>query len=169
MLRLIQTDHRNLSPPPSQSKHKKSQIFSSVSGLWDSLSLQTLFDFLLTIKSCPQTSSPWKKRSKASSLPYNQWPVILVCLACHNKATKIGWLVVFQSLSHVWLFVTPWIVAHQDFLSLTISWSLLKLISIESVMPSNHLVLCRSLPLLPSSFPSIRAFSESALYTRWAK
>ena len=67
--------------------------------------------------------------------------------------------VVVQSLSHVRLFVTPWTVARQASLSFTISWSLLKLMSIESVMPSNHLVLCRPLLLPPSTFPSIRVFS----------
>ena len=71
--------------------------------------------------------------------------------------------VVGQSLSHVLLFATPWTAAHQASLSITISWGLLKLRSIKSVMPSNHFVLCCPL-LLPSIFPSISAFSnESAL------
>ena len=74
-----------------------------------------------------------------------------------------------QRLSHVWLFVTPWTAACQASLSITNSRSLLKLMSIESVMPSNHLILCRLL-LLPSIFPSIRVFSnESALRIRWPK
>ena len=65
---------------------------------------------------------------------------------------------------------TPWTAACQSSLSFTISWSLLKLMSIESVMPSNHLILCRPLLLLPSIFPSIRVFSsESALRIRWSK
>ena len=73
-------------------------------------------------------------------------------------------------LSHVQLFVTPWTVAHQASLSITISWSLLKLMSIESVMPSNQLILCRPLLLLPSIFPSIRVFShESVPHIRWSK
>ena len=73
-----------------------------------------------------------------------------------------------QSLSCVQLFVTPWTAAHQASLSITNSRSLLKLI--ESVMPSNHLILCRPLLLLPSIFPSIRVFSnESALRIRWPK
>ena len=72
-----------------------------------------------------------------------------------------------QSLSHVRLFVTPWAVAHQASLSITNLRSLLKLMSIESVMPVNHLILCRPLLLLPSIFPSIRVFSdESALHIR---
>ena len=75
-----------------------------------------------------------------------------------------------QLLSHVQLFVTPWTAARQASLSITNSWSLLRLMSIESVMPSNHLILCQSLLLLPSIFPSIRVFSnESALLIRWLK
>ena len=75
-----------------------------------------------------------------------------------------------QSLSHVRLFTTPWTAACQASPSFTISWSLLKLTSIELVMPSNHLVLCHLLFLLPSIFPGIRVFSnESALRIRWPK
>ena len=78
--------------------------------------------------------------------------------------------IVVQSLSCVQLFVTPWTAAHQAFLSFTISQSFLKLMSIELVMPSNHLILCWPLLLLPSIFPSIRVFSnKSALHTRWPK
>ena len=73
-----------------------------------------------------------------------------------------------QSLSCVWLFATPWTAARQVSLSITNCQSLPKLMSIESVMPSNHLILCRPLLLLPSIFPSIRVFSnESALRIRW--
>ena len=75
-----------------------------------------------------------------------------------------------QSLSRVRLFATPWTVAHQASLSITNCQSLLKLMSIESVMPSNHLILCSPLLLLPSIFPSIRVFSnELALRIRWPK
>ena len=75
-----------------------------------------------------------------------------------------------QSLSHVQLFATPWTAALQASLSIANSQSSLKLMSIESVMPSNHLTLCRRLLLLPSVLPSIRVFSsESALRTRWPK
>ena len=75
-----------------------------------------------------------------------------------------------QLLSRVRLFATPWSAARQASLSITNSWSLPKLIFIESVMPSNHLILCRPLLLLPSIFPSIRVFSnESALRIRWPK
>ena len=76
--------------------------------------------------------------------------------------------VVVQSLSCVRLFLTPWTAARQASLSITISQSLLKLMSIELVMPSNHLILCRPLLLLPSIFPSIRVFSnESKLHITW--
>ena len=75
-----------------------------------------------------------------------------------------------QLLSHVRLFATPWTAACQASLSITNSWSLLKLMSIASVMPSNHLILCHPRLLLPSVFPSIRAFShESALRIRWTE
>ena len=75
-----------------------------------------------------------------------------------------------QSLSCVRLFATPRIAAHQASLSITNSWSLLKVMSIESVMPSSHLILCRPLLLLPPIPPSIRVFSnESTLHTRWPK
>ena len=78
--------------------------------------------------------------------------------------------VVVQSLSHVQLFATPWTAARQASLAFTSSLSLLKLMSIESVTPSNHLILCRPLLLLPSIFPSIRVISnESALRIRWLK
>ena len=79
-------------------------------------------------------------------------------------------VVVVQSLSFVWLFMTPWAAAHQASLSFTISQSLLKLMSFELVMPSNHLILCCPLLLLPSIFPSIRVFSdELVLHIRWPK
>ena len=75
-----------------------------------------------------------------------------------------------QSLSCVWLFVTPWIAARQASLSITNSRSSLRLTSIESVMPSSHLILCRPLFLLPPIPPSIRVFSnESTLHMRWPK
>ena len=78
-------------------------------------------------------------------------------------------VVVFvQPLSPVWLFVTPWTAACQTPLSFTVSWSLLKVMFIESVMLFNHLILCLCLLLLPSTFPSIRVFSnESAFHIRW--
>ena len=83
---------------------------------------------------------------------------------------KITCISSVQSLSRVWLFVTPWIAAHQASLSITNSQSSLKLMSIQSVMPSSHLILCRPLLLLPPIPPSIRVFSkESTLRMRWPK
>ena len=87
----------------------------------------------------------------------------------HALLVYIMAVVVVQSLCWVWLSVISWTAAHQASLS-TISQSLLKLMSIESMMPSNHLVLCHPLLLLPSIFPSIRVFSnESVLCIRWSK
>ena len=79
-------------------------------------------------------------------------------------------IISLQSLSRIRLFATPWTAARQASLSITNSQSLLKLMSIESVMPSNHLLLCHPLLLLPLIFPSIRVFSnESVLRIRWPK
>ena len=90
-----------------------------------------------------------------------------------NRFTVYQWAfvtVVAQSISRVWLFVTPWTAAHQVPLSSTISQSPLELMSIESVMPSNYLICCWPLLLLLSIFPSISVFSnESALCIRWPK
>ena len=81
-----------------------------------------------------------------------------------------GFIAAVQSLSCVQLFATPWTAVHQASLSITNSQSLLRLMFIESVMPSNHLILCHPLLLLPSVFPRIRVFSnESALHIRWPK
>ena len=75
-----------------------------------------------------------------------------------------------QSLNRVQLFATPWTAAHHASLSITNSQSLFKLMSIQSVMPPNHLILCCALPFLPSIFPRIRVFSnESVLHIRWPK
>ena len=80
------------------------------------------------------------------------------------------WFSSVQSLSCVWLFVTPWNAAHQASLSITNSQSSLRLTSIESVMPSSHLILCHPLLLLPPIPPSIKVFSnESTLLMRWPK
>ena len=94
-----------------------------------------------------------------------------VGISLYLSLCHIQWRVaVVQWLSHVRLFAIPWTAAHQTPLSFTISLSLLKLMSIQSVMPSNHLILCRPLLLLPSIFPSIGVFSnESALCIRWSK
>ena len=80
-----------------------------------------------------------------------------------NLKVSVGQSV--QSLSHVWLFATPWTAGHQESLSKTNFRSLPKLMSIESVVPSNHLILCCPLLLLPSIFPNIRSFQMSQLFT----
>ena len=115
---------------------------------------------------------------------FNELLLFLICVWQRTIALDWGWCLrgevqrrsrletpsSVQSLHHVWLFVTPWTAAHQTSLSITNSWSLLKLMSIESVMPSNHLLLCWPLLLLPPIFPSIRVFSsESVLHIRWPK
>ena len=96
-----------------------------------------------------------------------------LCSKCAMIAQKyLSFLncVVVQSLSHVRLFATPWTAARQASLSFNISWSLLKFMSIKSVMPANLLILCHPLLLLPSVFPSIKVFSnESVLHIRWPK
>ena len=95
-------------------------------------------------------------------------PLILQIKGKHN-CSSIS-IVVIQSRSHVQLFVTPWTAKHQTSLSITNSQSLPKLMSIESVMPSNHLILYHPLLLLPSIPPSIRVFSnEPTLSIRWPK
>ena len=91
-------------------------------------------------------------------------------LSVFSCACQPAVCLVVQWLSRVQLFVTPWTAAHQASLSFTISRSLLKLMCIESVMPSNHLILCRPLLLLPLIFPSIMVFSnESVLHIRWPR
>ena len=102
----------------------------------------------------------------ASISPWADFP--LNCKIQWQKTSDSG--VVVQSLSRVCLFVSPWTAARQASLSFTISQSLLKLMSVESVTLPNHLILCHSLLLLHSIFPSIRVFSsESAVRIRWPK
>ena len=99
------------------------------------------------------------------------WNIYLINILLQNVHSC--WSLEFssvQSLSHVRLFVTPWIAAHQASLSITNSWSSPRLMSIESVMPSSHLILCHPLLLLPTIPSSIRVFSnESTLRMRWPK
>ena len=97
-----------------------------------------------------------------------QW--LLMILMFYWLNLKRNFAVAIQSLTPVWFFPTPWTAACQAFLSFTMSWNLLKFVSIESVILSNDLMLCFSLPLLPSIFPSVRVFSnESALHIGWPK
>ena len=88
----------------------------------------------------------------------------------HPISSRRRAFVVVQLLSHILLFASPWTAARQASLSITISWSLLKYMSIESVMPSIHLILCCPLLLLPSIFPSIKVYSnKSVLRIRWPR
>ena len=111
---------------------------------------------------------------KARPIPiFSFWHTVEDNVWHPSKGTKMGTGWCFSSvqlLSHVWLIACPWTAAHQAFLSISNSQSLLKLMSIELVMPSNHLILCRPLHLQHSIFPSIRVFSkESILIIRWPK
>ena len=119
---------------------------------------------------------PWSKKAfilhyscKRNSIPLPS-PCSLLQDSDKRPTLALGeCLSVVQLLSHVQLFVTWWTAACQAFLSFTSSWNLIKLMSIESVMPSNHLILCHPL-LFPSVFPSIRVFSnQSTLHIRWPK
>ena len=101
------------------------------------------------------------------------WQKLSVYLCCWNRVFFLNTISFFssvQSLSRVWLLVTPWIAARQASMSITNSQRSLKPTSIESVMPSSHLILCHPLLLLPPITPSIRVFSnESTLHMRWPK
>ena len=130
------------------------------------------FIVFINIK-CPvffmMLKTPWK-------IGFSHWAnVFLNKMKCYliSSFSFLGILETIssvQSLSRVWLFVTPWTPACQASLSITNSWSLFKLMSIESVMPSNHLILSLSLLLTPSIFTSIRVFSnESNLCIKWPK
>jgi len=133
---------------------------------------------------CNYQLSPYKVIAKLSTIfsmlyTSSRWPFLYleVCTAfltssCHLMVSGSSkWFASsVQSLSHARLFVTPWSAAHQTSLSFTNSWSLLKLMSIESMMPSGRLILCCPLLLLPWIFHSIRVFSnELALHIRWTK
>ena len=106
-------------------------------------------------------------------IPWTEEPSRLQFMVSESDTTEYACIYntfVVQLFSRVQLFATPWTTAPQASLSFTISRSFLKFMSIESVMPSNHLVLCHPLLLLPSIFPSIRVFSnESTLCIRWPK
>ena len=118
----------------------------------------------LRILSPAQIREPWEVCNRSWSLlvgnPMDRSPV---------KAS-LTFITSVQLLSRVQLFVTPWTATRQASLSITSSWTLVKLMCIESVMPSSDLILCRPRLLPPSTFPSIRVFSnESALHIRWPK
>ena len=118
---------------------------------------------------CPTPSNPMDCSLPGSSVHGIFQARVLEWVAIAFSITMVQFSSI-QLLSRVHLFGTQWTAAHQASLSITNSQSLPKPISIESVMPSNHLILCCPLPLLPSIFPSIRVFSnESALRIRWSK
>ena len=123
----------------------------------------------------PAVREAWEQDSRwtAAQKPSVLLPLVKGLRCSHRSASLLSLQVQFSSvhsLSHVKLFATPWTAACQASLSITNSQSLLKLMSIESVMPSNHLILCRPLLFLPSVFPSIRVFSnESVLHIRRPK
>ena len=117
------------------------------------------------IHSSPLPSWNMNLMPRSKKTIFRPWKIKVTC--------QCGWSIKFSSVqlfSHVQLFATPWIAAHQASLSITIAQSSLKLTSIKSVMSSSHLILCRRLFLLPPIPPSIRVFSnESTLHMRWPK
>ena len=118
---------------------------------------------MVTHSSIPAWRIPWAE--KPGGLQFIRQQRVRPDWATNTHKLFISWI---QSLSCVWLFATPWTIARQASLSITNSQSLVKVMSIESVMPSNHLILCCPLLLLPSILPSIRVFpSESVLRKRW--
>ena len=109
---------------------------------------------------------------KLNFLPLQIWMLTTIVFIGRHvfRKYRLSLISSVQSLSRIWLFATPWIAARQASLSNTSSQSSLRLTSIESVMPSSHLILCRPLLLLPLIPPSIRVFSnESTLHMRWPK
>ena len=155
--------------------------YTTVSVLWDVCLFwtQVMWDFSSLARdwTCTTCTGRWSP----THWPTREVPGVVfiqpaLCSRHHTQGfvTFSKWTSVqfssVQSLSHVWLFATPWTAEHQTSLSICNSQSLPKLMSIESVMPSNHLILCHPLLLLPSIYPSIRIFSnESALHIRWPK
>ena len=122
-------------------------------------------------RACTVIKGGWKMNSLRRTFPEAAFPCITHNWAYSARCFKTGWedqhrqFSSVQSLSHIWLFVTPWTAARQASLSITNSKSLLKLMSIELIMPSNHLILCRSLLLPPSSFPASGSFQMSQCFT----
>ena len=99
----------------------------------------------------------WKNKTKQKKARFQSCPLTVLSTAARRKLSSVQWL------SHVQLFVTPWTAACQASLSITSSRSSLRLMSIESVMPFNHLILCHPLLFPPSIFPSIRVFSNESV------
>ena len=140
------------------------------------MQIKTIMRYHLTAVSMPIVKQSTNKKcyrgyTEKGTLLHCWWECKLVQPLWWSVSKKLNTeLPSVQSLSHVQLFLIPWTAACQASLSITSSRHLLKLMSIESVMPSNHLILCRSPLLLPLVFPSIRVFSnESVLRIRWPK
>ena len=141
------------------------QIYSmknlGLSSIWPTLVYTSIFNLVIW-------NQPFVVGQDSGVICYKLWKIISLARFFHEKE-EVQFSSV-QLLSHVRLFATPWIAAHQASLSITNSQSSPKPMSIKSVTPSNYLILCGPLFLLPSVFPSIRVFSnESALLIRWPK
>ena len=123
---------------------------------------------VLVVLSCPTLCDPWTvARQVPLSMEFSRQEYIYTWLKKVYFLPKVRYAykrIIVQLLSRVWLFATLWTAARQAFLSFTISLSLLKLMSTESVMPSNHLILCRPLLFLPSVFPSIILHTDWIIY-----
>ena len=161
-------------PPASPSHHPSAPALSTLSYAlnldWQSVSHAIIYMF-----QCHSLKPSHPRLLPQSAKDYSLHLCLFCCLAYKVIITVfLNFISVqFSSvelLSRVWLFVTPWTAACQASLSITNSWSPPKPMSTESVMPSNHLILCHSLLFLPSIFPSTRVFSNrSALCIRWPK
>ena len=139
--------------------------------LWFFQTFQHMFSSSCIINSALfEVSVIWVCRQKYKALPIEKTGIMSIDAIVLWSQFSLEGPVVVQFLSCVRPFVTPWDEAHQSSLSFTISWILLKLMSIESMIPSHHLILCRPLFLLPSVYHNIRVFSnESVLHIRWPK
>ena len=128
------------------------------------------FDLKHSKKLLGKVAKSSKKKWRKIKIANSQKKKYKYQINTHTKKIPHHWFSSVQSLSHVWLFGTPWTAAHQPSLSITNSQSSPKLMSIKLVMPSSHLILCRPLLFLPSIPPSIRVFSsESTLRIKWPK
>ena len=148
---------RSFKCPPGQCllRAKLQSSFLSLPSLHTYCFLSCIFVFFSPLSFCSRITS---------NLFLSSWDNPAFCISLLTRLSSV------QLLSHVRLFATPWTTAHQASLSITNSRSLLRLMSIESVMPSNHLILCHPLFLPPSISPGIRVFSsESVLCIRWPK
>ena len=138
-------------------KSVSAETFSYFSHVW-------LFATLWVVAHQAPLSMGFSKQEYWSGLPF---PSSILSSGPLINITKVIFLapIISVQFRHLWLLATPWTAARQASLSLTSSWSLLKLVSIKLVVPSNHLILCLPLLLLPSVFPSIRVFSMSQFFT----